>query len=127
MGRFAASLVALFGLILAAVFAFYAVTPWMGHATPLTHSHIGDCVLYGALTAATLSAIMSVYQGKVWAWWTTVAFSIGLLFLAGWLLWTDGADAVFSFAVLTVPALMSLVVLLLRTTRTWFFKSIEQV
>jgi len=136
MGRAAAIVVGLFGMLAAAIFAFYAATPWADHALPVTHSRIGDCILYSSLTIAALAASIGIFRQKVWAWWTALFVSLSLLAFGGWMLWGIGHPetevqstefgAVFGFCVILMsPALIALILLMLGSTRGQFFRQTD--
>jgi hypothetical protein len=132
MRRVAVTVVALFGFLLAGVFAVYAATPWMVYAQPVTHSHIGDCVLYSVLTVTAFSASIGLFKRKVWAWWIALAGSLLMLAMDGWLLYEAahsdairGADFAVDLrtcATVAIPELISVMALMLPSVRTWFFK-----
>jgi len=132
MRRAAVTVVGIFGVVLAAVFAFYAATPWMDDAHPVTHSHLGDCVLYSVLTVTAFSASIGIFRRKEWAWWIALAASSSMLAFDGWLLYAAahsdkirganfGVD-LRSSATLAIPVLISIMALMLPSVRTWFFK-----
>jgi hypothetical protein len=136
MRRAAIIVVGIFGVFAAAVFAFYAATPWIDLAQPVTHSRFGDCLLYSVLTIAALSVSGGLFKRKVWAWCIALIVSLLVLTLACWLLYkaahpenpiqgSEMGDAFGSCVILGGPALISVSALMLTSVRDWFFKRAE--
>ncbi len=77
LAKIAVGVVAAIGIALTVLFFFYAIVLWTeARAIPMFGSKIYDSAVFGAAGLLCIFVNLRLIQGRVWAWWTTLAASI---------------------------------------------------
>lgn len=90
IGKIALGIVCCCGLALAALLFFYAVGPSIDRkAIPVFGSAYLDTMLFGVAGVICVFVIARLFQGRRWAWWTSLTVSTLLLGFGAFVLYSS--------------------------------------
>jgi len=139
LARFAIAVVALFELLVATLFGFYAASPWTDRfVVPFFKSRLADTSIFVIAMLAMIALVVSLLKGKRAAWWLSVIGSALFMSLGGFFIWStfhprddfarsEGGFGVFLGVLLLFPACTTLGLLNLPKTRRYFFQTNSQM
>jgi hypothetical protein len=131
--RIAVGILAALGIALASLFFFCSGSPWAeAGLNPIFGSRILDSVLFGGAGVLCVFLSLRLFQGTVWAWWTTLAASILVLGFGLSIFYlsihprddfarSEGGFGIGLSVILMVPATVTTVLLSLPPVRRSFY------